>query len=332
MLTPKLSHTGLMKTLPKVTKGGQAQQMRAVLAKNASSKELVKSLESRQAALLKSLKNAGLIGWANDPNIKGVSFLVQKGTGLRIVGLDGLPIKQPVTITYKPVAFSIDVFAKTLASPDFENLIPHMYRDSRGHVTIGVGHLIRDEATAAGLHPNPILFQWQAGKGSGPITPADIRADYRNVKAFAAELARNFKPATRLEMTQSNALALAKSDIAVRVNEVRANSGYKDFGTFPIDAQKAIADMVFTLGSPVFLGYINFKNAVRHRDWKTAAAESSRGGVHQRRNDRIAKWLENAAAVEPYFISTDPKNANKRLNVAIKPDGSLILKEGKATP
>ncbi|MCH8861582.1 MAG: hypothetical protein IID51_03625 [Proteobacteria bacterium] len=332
MLTPKLSYTGLMTTLPKVAKTAQAQEMRVALAKNASGKGLINALQQQQAIFLKSQKNAKLAGWANDPNIKGVSFFVQKGTGLRIVGLDGLPVKQPVSITYKPVAFSIGAFASTLATPDFENLFSHMYLDSQGHVTIGVGHLIADEATAVGLHPNPILFQWQVGKGSGLVTPADIRADYRNVKTFAGTLAEDFEPATRLEMSQSNALALAKSDIAVRVNEVRANSGYKDFGTFPIDAQKAIADMVFTLGSPVFLGYINFKNAVRHRDWKTAAAESSRGGVHQPRNDTIIKWLENAATAEPYFISTDPKNASKRLNVMIKPDGSLILKEGKATP
>ena len=332
MLTPKLSHTGLMQTLPKVTKPAQAQKMRVALSQPTSGKGLVNALQQQQVTFLKPLKNARLVGWANDPEIKGVSFLVQKGTGLRIVGLDGLPIKQPVAITYKPVAFSIGAFASTLASPDFEKLITHMYLDSRGHVTIGVGHMIADEATAVGLHPNRILFQWQAGKGSGPVTPADIRADYRNVKAFAGTLAEDFKPATRLKMSPANALALAKSDIAVRVNEVRANSGYKDFGTFPLDAQKAIADMVFTLGSPVFLGYGAFKRAVRHRDWKTAAAESFRGGVHQRRNDRIVKWLENAAAAERYFISTDPKNANKRLYVTIKPDGSLVLKEGKATP
>lgn len=344
MLTPKLSHTGLMKTLPKVTKaqtgvtksGGIFKAITALQKRGAQSSN-VKILELQQRNFLLRLINSGQAGWANDINAKGSSCLVEKRFGIRIIGLDGLAVKRMTEVQYKTVAFPLATFKNHLTTSG-EGLRPHMYKDSTGHVTIGVGHMIPDAAHAISLNAGPLPFHWQAGKGKGTVTDAHIADDYNKVLAVSGNnyKAKFYKTVTRLKVTRAAVLALLDRDANQFLNEVRGSSSFPGFDAYPVEAQQAIVDMAFNLGVPKLNGFSNFVRAVKQRDWKTAAAESSRKHVQTDRNAETAGLLLAALASDQtknkFFISTNPVAGGKRLNVTIKPDGKLILIEGKATP
>lgn len=337
MLTPKLSHTGLMKTLPRSMKGGQAQKLRAALAKNKSGKGLVNALQVQQRAFLDKLEATGEAGWANDANIKNTSCIVKKATGIRVFGLDGLPVKRMTARRYASNTFPLSTL-KELLTKESESLVRHMYKDTTGNVTVGVGHMIPNAAHAKGLHVGLLPFQWHDLKNKKAVTDADVIADFNRVKAAPTGnyLAEYYEQFTKLKVTDAAARALLDNDANQFVDEVRRSSSFPGFDTYPPEAQQAIVDMAFNMGVPKLTTFTEFVKAVKSRDWKTAAAESSRKKIQSDRNTKTASLLLSAAVTDQaaniFFISTSKKTANKRLNVTVKPDGTLMLKEGKAGP
>lgn len=324
MLTPKLSHIGLMKTLPKVTKSAEAQKMRRVLAKNASGKGLVKSLEQQQVALLRKLLKAGAVGYANEPVSKR-TIMVEDGTGIRILGLDGSEITRPIPVAHQTVAFSLSDFVNMLATPDFEGLFTHMYLDTGGNVTIGIGHLIPSPAAAVALHNSGTLtFLRRAGRARA--TNAEVAADYNAVLNAngSNNAAGSFAKVTSLIVSNTQVRALALSDATSRLNNFMHSGRYPEFATYPVEAQMVVMDMIYNLGLSGFLsGFPKFENAVKHRDWRTAKAESTRTNL-SRRNVAVAALLDAAARrpSERYFISTDAKKVN--LVKVVTPSGKLM--------
>ncbi|EJL6401228.1 hypothetical protein NMR73_004320, partial [Vibrio navarrensis] len=56
----------------------------------------------------------------------------------------------------------------------YEGKVNHMYLDSKGYVTVGVGHLVKDLASAQKLN-----FKKDNGL---PATKDDIKSDFESVK------------------------------------------------------------------------------------------------------------------------------------------------------
>ncbi|MCH8861589.1 MAG: hypothetical protein IID51_03660 [Proteobacteria bacterium] len=329
MLTPKLSYTGLMTTLPKVTKTAEAQEMRVALSQPTSGRRLIQTLAQQQATLLRKLIKVGTVGYANDPKSRR-TLLVEDKTGIRVLGLDGKDIPRPIPVTYKTVAFSLANFVTMLATPEFEDLIRHMYLDSAGNVTIGIGHLIRDAGTAVALH-NSGSFTFARLMGGRRATDAEVIADYNTVinAEGSNKKARAFASITALRVVDSEVRALALIAATSRFNKFMQSGRHPDFNTYPIEVQMVIIDMVYNLGqSGFFSKFPNFEKAVKHRDWHTAKAESSRtseGKPLVARNNATATLLQAAArkSSERYFISTDPKIA--KLVKIVTPSGTLML-------
>ena len=329
MLTPKLSHTGLMQTLPKVAKPAQAQKMRVALSQPTSGRRLIQTLAQQQAILLRKMIKAQTVGYANDPKSKR-TILVEDKTGIRVLGLDGKEITRPIPVTYKTVAFSLANCVNMLATTDFEKLIRHMYLDTGGNVTIGIGHLIRDAGAAVALH-NSGSLTFTRLMGGGRATDAEVIADYNTVinASGSNKAAPAFASVTALRVVDSEVRALALTAVTSRLNKFMQSGRYPSFNTYPIEAQMVIIDMVYNLGqSGFFSKFPNFENAVKHRDWHTAKAESSRtsaGKPLAARNLAVASMLHAAAGKpsERYFISTDPKKA--KLVKVVTPSGALML-------
>jgi GH24 family phage-related lysozyme (muramidase) len=174
---------------------------------------------------------------------------------------------------------------------DFEGYADHMYLDSKGNVTIGVGILL---ASAAAAKSAGITFKnRKTGKSA---TAAEIEKDFNSVKAAPKGMVESkYEKFTELVATGGldarlkKELSQAKSD---------AKSYYPDFDHLPDGAQWALVDMAFNLGGTGLKKYVKLKAALEKavkskakEDWEAAAKESSRNGIQSSRNDAIYAWI-----------------------------------------
>jgi len=164
-------------------------------------------------------------------------------------------------------------FRKSLQ--EFEGYETHMYLDSRGNVTIGVGIMF---PTAAAAKSSGIKF---TNRETGAAATSDeIEADFNTVKQ---------KKPTKLNGDEA---ALKKElDARLKTAEGDCKAFYRDYAKLPSSVQYALLDMAFNLGRGNLMKYKNFKAALEKSDWKTAAKESKRNGIQASRNKAISDWI-----------------------------------------
>ncbi len=159
----------------------------------------------------------------------------------------------------------------------FEGRIAHMYLDTKGLVTVGVGKMLRSEAAALKL---PFVRRGDGVRAS----PAEITADFRAVLAQPkGKLAGSYRKFTALDLTDVAVDELLK--ITVDGFEADLRARLPGYANAPAAAKAALLDMAYNLGTDGLLLYRNLKAAVVQGDWQRAAAESHRNGPSQERND-----------------------------------------------
>lgn len=180
---------------------------------------------------------------------------------------------------------------KTLRSKlkKYEGSIPHMYLDSKGYVTVGIGHLITSVAEAQKLS-----FV-DAGTGK-KASAADIKTDYDNVKKQTKNrIASFYKKHTKLKLTQSEIDKLTDKHIESFYKELKRI--YANFDTFPTEVRLALFDMIFNLGMTNLKNkWPSFNKHIKAKDWQKAANNSNRmAPVSATRNKYVKDLLEKAA-------------------------------------
>lgn len=254
-----------------------------------------------EPVVIENLIKSGRAGWANDPDTPGGAVLVERGTGCVLLGPQGKVIrrKQPVV---HPVTPAIDQgrFIQHLRTPGIELYVPYMYLDRKGYVTVGIGHLLETAEDAKKLR----FFERGTNK---PAHPQHVENAFNKVKnsGLTGSEYHVFKPLTSIEVSEADAVNQAMKHLEVFLNELKRQSFFREFDTFPVAAKMGLLDMIYTLGLTKLLGKFKiFNPAVRRRDWKMAALESDRGGdVSQERNQIVRQWFEEAARLEPFFIN-----------------------------
>jgi GH24 family phage-related lysozyme (muramidase) len=180
---------------------------------------------------------------------------------------------------------------------EFEGMFSHMYLDTTGNVTVGVGKLLADAAAAQKL-----AFVHRSDASAKAATPEEIRADFETVnKQAGGKLASYYKQFTRLDLPESAIDALL--DAEVRSFMAGLSKAFPEFDSYPSEACAAIFDMAYNLGlGALTSGFPTFCRAVRNRDWATAAKECHRGGIGEGRNnwtrDQLLAAARNAPAQE----------------------------------
>jgi len=180
---------------------------------------------------------------------------------------------------------------------DFEGAFSHMYEDTTGNVTVGVGNLLANAAAAQRLafvrRPNssakpPVL--------AGQATPDEIKADFDNVnKQPAGKLASYYKQFTKLDLPDSVINSLLNARVQEFTTALAAT--FPDFNSYPAEACAAIFDMAFNLGvAKLTSQFPTFCQAVKDKDWAAAAKECQRGGISAERNNWTKAQLEKANA------------------------------------
>ena len=170
---------------------------------------------------------------------------------------------------------------------EFEDTIPHMYLDSEGHVTVGMGHLLNTVAAAQKL-------PFMDGKTKKKATAEEIKVDFEAVaKQPKGKHASLYKAHTKLILTQSEIDALTESHIDNFHGELKRM--YFAFDHLPKEVRLALLDMIFNLGMTRLIQYLKLNRAIKAKDWQKAANESNRLQVQAPRNRYIKDLFEKAA-------------------------------------
>ncbi|ACV25674.1 hypothetical protein [Kangiella koreensis] len=190
-----------------------------------------------------------------------------------------------------------------------EGRVNHFYLDSVGRVTIGIGHHVASEATAAELPLYiPRMFGWWLRKA----TVEEKQAEYQFVQLNGPESLHRYKASyykqfTRLIMLDEDIEKLLLNHINSFHDELcrlynRKNGFYRDFDELPDEVQMALFDMIFNLGmTNLRSAWPKFNGAMKIEDWKTAAEESRRRQVSSARNHYVRDLLLVAYQKEAGF-------------------------------
>ena len=181
----------------------------------------------------------------------------------------------------------------------FEGVVPWMYLDIKGLVTVGVGNLIDPVALALALpfrlrnEPNiaattgQIAAEWHAIKSDTTLARAGYRA---------------CEPLTQLGLDDASIDAL----IAVRLDEneqiLKKNAAFRGFDDWPADAQLGLLSMAWALGPGGPARFRRFATACLNHDFVRAAANcaiNAQGNPGVAPRNRANQTLFQNAAVAP---------------------------------
>ena len=178
----------------------------------------------------------------------------------------------------------------------YEGRFNHLYLDTKGKVTVGVGHLIpnRNSIAPVALYKlkNKIHFQL--------ANLAEKQAEYDKIAKLPYGQrygASSFKSHTTLVMKDIDINTQRAKHINSFYTELtiiyKKSKGYSDdFDKLHKNVQLALFDMIFNLGATKINGsFPSFNKALKAEDWKKAATESNRPDVNLARNQYVKQLL-----------------------------------------
>lgn len=181
---------------------------------------------------------------------------------------------------------------------EYEGRVNHLYRDSKGNVTVGVGHLIPNKTAVAALR----LYTLTNNVATTLATKEQKEAEFETIsKQPTGHKASWYKQHAKLVMKDADINAQRDAHISSFYGELtriytKAKGYPEDFDKLPKDVQKALFDMIFNLGASKIVNvFKSFDAAVKAGNWSTAATESRRSGIQASRNEYVQKLFEAAA-------------------------------------
>ena len=170
----------------------------------------------------------------------------------------------------------------------FEGSVSHMYLDTEGLVTVGIGNMLPTADAACAL-------AFVHRDSQAPASRADIAADFDRVRAQPKAMrASAYLASTALDLPPAEIDRLFRR----RVDEflLQLNGLYPQFETYPASAQLAMLDMAFNLGAPALKKrWPKLNDAIDRGDWPAAATECTRPGAQPSRNAGTIALFQAAA-------------------------------------
>jgi GH24 family phage-related lysozyme (muramidase) len=171
----------------------------------------------------------------------------------------------------------------------FEGIVPWMYLDTKGFVTVAVGELLANPASALAL-----AF---VDAGNQPCAPDVIQAEYSRVSA----LPPGKYPAAFYRSPASPTLPHPAIDTLLLRHltffDTQLSQRFENYPGFPDPAKLGLLDMIYNLGvTGLFKGYPTFMTFVQNQNWASAATQCHRNGPSPQRNDWTRQQFLSAAA------------------------------------
>jgi GH24 family phage-related lysozyme (muramidase) len=160
----------------------------------------------------------------------------------------------------------------------WEGDIKHLYVDTRGFVTTGIGQLVKDAPAAREL---PFIDT----RTGAPATPQQIDQAFASVQQLPKGHSDSwYAKATDLRLPEETVRALAQSRLT---NEFLPGLRRElpHFDSYPPSAQRALIDMAYNLGVGGVGRFHGLRAACEAGDWSQAAAECHRRTCRAERND-----------------------------------------------
>lgn len=189
-----------------------------------------------------------------------------------------------------PISGSLKVILKKNLEK-YEGRVPHMYLDTVGKVTVGVGHMMTDVQAAQKV---PFIVS----STGVPATAKQIEDEFNVIqkRPFGKDFEANeFKVFTSLVLTDSVMNNQVQEHITSFEAELKRIYGATEFAAFPNDVKLALFDMIFNLGMTKLKNtFPNFNKHLKAGDFKSASLESSRTKISDERNAYVRNLLGNA--------------------------------------
>lgn len=167
-----------------------------------------------------------------------------------------------------------------------EGCISHMYLDTVGKVTIGVGNMLPTSEAATKL---PFIK-----RDTGAVaTVAEIRTEFESVACREpAKRASSYKQYTKLDLTDDTINELLDRRIAEFESGLRRD--FSDYESYPDAVKLSLMDMAFNLGNSGLVNkFPTFTSAALARNWTVCAQECRRNGISDARNEEIKELLSS---------------------------------------
>lgn len=182
---------------------------------------------------------------------------------------------------------SVDSFTSDLE--EWEGNVDHMYRGTRGFVTVGKGKMLPDAASA-------VAIPFRSRATDARATQAEIRAEYDLIAGMEASQTRGaayYEPFTALYLTEVDIDVLVADHIRGDFEALLRQ--YPGFGNLPLTAQIALWDMIYNLGPTGLAQFRMMRQAILDGDWEEAARQSRRTGPSDERNQYVFDLFMDAA-------------------------------------
>jgi GH24 family phage-related lysozyme (muramidase) len=170
----------------------------------------------------------------------------------------------------------------------FEGVIPWMYLDTNGFVTVGVGELL-----AAASRAQVLPFIDSTGNA---VDPDVILAEFNRVLALAkGQLAGTYRTDQSPTLSAASISSLLMAHVQYFDGQLSAQ--FANYAAFPDPARLGLLDMIYNLGPHgLFAGYPTFMGDVNNENWAGAAGQCYRNGPSAARNNWTQQQFLAAAA------------------------------------
>lgn len=156
----------------------------------------------------------------------------------------------------------------------WEGVVPYMYLDTEGKVTVGAGNLLATiEPTKPGDKIAAKTHPFQNMDANRAATPEEITEAYNKVKAMPPKLFyTEYAQRPKIVLTDAYIKKLAKERYEQEFLPA-VKGGFPDFETYPRAARRGILDVTYNAGPSVPTKWTNLIAAVKARNWTKAAVE-----------------------------------------------------------
>jgi GH24 family phage-related lysozyme (muramidase) len=170
----------------------------------------------------------------------------------------------------------------------FEGTVSHMYLDTRGYVTVGVGCLLATPQTA-------IALVWERRGGGAEPNEVEIADEWTRVHRAVQGLHHTaYLHVTTMDLHELEIARLFRKRVDDFCRELA--EAFPLWPEYPEQAQVAMLDLAFNLGtSGLVQKFPRLRVACRTMDWRTAALECIRPGARDARNRAVRGLFEEAA-------------------------------------
>ena len=186
----------------------------------------------------------------------------------------------------------------------YEGRISHIYLDTVGKVTVGIGHMIPNNVAMSSV----IMYKKGVNNLLVLATSAEKHAEYDAIKK--QRFGRSYGAST---FNKHATLIMKDADINAQ-RDKHIQSFYKEltgyytttngfttaFDAMPSEVQKALFDMVFNLGITKLKNqYVKFNGFIKSEKWDDAAKQSNRIGISPTRNKYVFDLFRTAHNKKP---------------------------------